>query len=143
MPWLLKTEPSTYSFADLERERRAVWDGVTNPVALKHLRAMAPGDEAFIYHTGDQKQVVGIARVTRAAYPDPKASDPRLVVVDLVPVRALPAPVTLAAIKADHRFAALPLVRQPRLSVMPVPEPLWDAMLALADPGSTRPNKSR
>lgn len=140
--WLVKTEPSTYSYADLERERQAVWDGVANPVALKHLRSMAAGDDVFVYHTGDEKRIVGIARVTRPAYPDPKAKDPRLVVVDLVPVRALPVPVPLATIRADSRFADLPLVRQPRLSVMPLSPSVWEAILALAG-GGTGPNKTR
>jgi predicted RNA-binding protein with PUA-like domain len=81
--WLLKTEPSTYSFADLEREKRAVWDGVANALALKHLRLMKRGDLSFIYHTGDEKQIVGIAEVTSNPYPDPKKNDPKLAVVDL------------------------------------------------------------
>jgi predicted RNA-binding protein with PUA-like domain len=130
--WLLKTEPSTYAWADLAGAGRAVWDGVKNPAALGHLRGMAPGDQAFIYHTGDEKAVVGIARVVTSAYPDPKAGDPRLVVVDLAPVRPLQAPVTLAAIKADPRFAGWALVRVPRLSVMPVTAAQWDAILKLS-----------
>lgn len=130
--WLLKTEPSTYAYADLEREGRAVWDGVANAVALKHLRSMAPGDEAFVYHTGAEKQIVGVARVLAAAYPDPKADDPRLVVVDLAPLRRLRRPVTLAEIKADPRFADWALVRQARLSVMPVSPERWAAVLAMA-----------
>src|SRR5438093_4130895 len=99
--WILKTEPSTYSFDQLERDGTAVWDGVTNPLALKHLRAMQPDDEALIYHTGDEKAVVGLARVTSAAYPDPKAKDPRLVVVELTPAKRLKRPVTLAEIKPE------------------------------------------
>src|SRR5438874_2114761 len=85
MPWLLKTEPGTYGYDDLERDGRAVWDGVANPVALKNLKSMAAGDRVFVYHTGGEKQVVGSAEVTRAAYPDPKEKDARLVVVDLTP----------------------------------------------------------
>ena len=118
--WLLKTEPSSYSYPDLERDRKTTWDGVSNPVALRNLRAMKQGDECFIYHTGDEKRIVGIAKVAKEAYPDPKATDPKLVVIDLTPVRALKRPVTLAEIKADKRFAGWELVRQPRLSVMPV-----------------------
>lgn len=129
MYWLLKTEPSTYSYADLERDKRGVWDGVANPVALKHLRAMAVGDQCFIYHTGDEKRIVGIARVTKAAYPDPKADDPKLVVVDLVPLKAVARPVSLAEIKADRRFADWELVRIARLSVMPVSADRWSAIL--------------
>ena len=128
--WLLKTEPSTYAYDDLERDGRGVWDGVANPVALKHLRAMAVGDECLVYHTGDQKQIVGIARVTRAAYPDPKQSDPKLVAVDLVPVNRVARPVTLSEIKASDVFAGSDLVRLPRLSVMPVSAAQWEAILA-------------
>lgn len=129
MPWLLKTEPTSYAWADLVRDGRAVWDGVKNPAALSHLRAMQPGDEVFIYHTGDEKAVVGIARVVAAAYPDPKAKDPRLVVVDLEPVRPLGSPVTLKAVKADPWFRDFALVRVPRLSVMPVSAEQWKRIL--------------
>ncbi|HJU69043.1 MAG TPA: EVE domain-containing protein [Gemmatimonadaceae bacterium] len=118
--WLLKTEPSTYSWDDLVGEKTAVWDGVTNPVALRNLAAMKPGDDALIYHTGDEKAVVGLARVTKAAYPDPKAKDPKLLVVELAPVKPLSRQVTLAEIKADALFSDSPLVRQGRLSVVPV-----------------------
>ena len=116
--WLLKTEPSTYSWSDLEREKTAVWDGVSNPVALRNLAAMKVGDDALIYHTGGEKAVVGLARVTKPAYPDPKAKDPKLLVVELAPVRRLATPVTLQAIKADPEFRESPLVRQGRLSVV-------------------------
>lgn len=129
--WILKTEPSAYSFADLLREKTAVWDGVKNPVALKHLRAMHRGDEVLVYHTGDEKAVVGRARVTKEAYPDPKQKDPRLVVVELAAGRRLPAPVTLAAIRADSTFRDLPLVRMPRLSVQPVSAAQWKRLLKL------------
>lgn len=118
--WLLKTEPSTYAWDDLVREKTAVWDGVSNPVALRNLAAMKPGDDALIYHTGNEKAVVGLARVTKAAYPDPKAKDPKLLVVEIAPVRALARPVSLAEIKADRAFADSPLVRQGRLSVVPL-----------------------
>jgi predicted RNA-binding protein with PUA-like domain len=120
--WILKTEPSTYSWDDLDREKTAVWDGVKNPVALKHVAAMKPGDDALIYHTGDEKAVVGLARVTKAAYPDPKAKDPKLLVVELAPVRRLTRSVTLQEIKADAAFRESPLVRQGRLSVVPLTE---------------------
>jgi predicted RNA-binding protein with PUA-like domain len=129
--WLLKTEPSTYSYDDLERDQRTTWDGVANPVALKHLRSMAVGDHALIYHTGDEKRIVGVAKVTRAAYPDPKQQDDRLAVVDLAAVRRVETPVTLATIKADHRFTGFDLVRLPRLSVMPVEAPYLKPLLAL------------
>lgn len=129
--WLLKTEPSSYSFADLEREGRATWDGVSNPTALRHLRDMHSGDLAFVYHTGDEKAIVGIARIASAPYPDPQLTDPKRVVVDLSPVRPLAAPIPLSAVKADRRFADLALVRLPRLSVQPIPAPHWEALLAL------------
>lgn len=116
--WLLKTEPSTYSWDDLVRERTAVWDGVTNPVALRNLAAMTPGDDALIYHTGDEKAVVGLARVTKAAYPDPKGKAAKLLVVELQPVKPLAQQVTLAEIKAARAFQDSPLVRQGRLSVV-------------------------
>ena len=98
--WLLKTEPSTYSYDDLEREGRTVWDGVKNPVALRNLRAVKKGDRAVVYHTGDEKAAVGVAEVTREAYADPKSRNPRLLVVDLVAVKRLPRAVTLKEIKA-------------------------------------------
>lgn len=127
--WLLKTEPSTYSYADLERNRRTTWDGVRNPAALKHLRAMKAGDQAFIYHTGDERQIVGLAGVISNARPDPK--DPKLAVVDLEASMRLPKPVTLAVIKSQKKFAGFELVRQPRLSVMLVPADLFQILLAM------------
>ena len=130
--WLLKTEPATFSWADLLRDGRAVWDGVRNPAALGHIRAMRAGDQAFVYHTGGEKAVVGICRIESEPYPDPKAGDPRLVVVDIEPVQPLAAPVTLARIKADPRFAGFALVRIPRLSVMPVTPDQWRAILRMA-----------
>jgi predicted RNA-binding protein with PUA-like domain len=129
--WILKTEPSTYSFADLQKATHAVWDGVANPVALRHLREMSVGDDVLIYHTGDEKAVVGHAKVVKAAYPDPKQDDPKLVVVDLEAGRPLAKSVTLKAIKADPAFAELALVRQGRLSVVPVPAPLWARLLKM------------
>ncbi len=126
--WLLKTEPGAYGYDDLEREGGTRWDGVTNPVALKNLRAMAAGDRALVYHTGDEKAVVGVAEVTRAAYPDPSGQNPRLVVVDLRPGKRLPRPVTLAEIKAMAVFRDSPLVRQGRLSVVPLTAAQWKAI---------------
>lgn len=129
--WILKTEPTTYSFASLVKDRRTVWDGVSNPLALKHLGQMAVGDQVLIYHTGDEKAAVGLARVVRAAYADPKANDPRLVVVDLEAGHPLPKPVTLAAVKADPAFADLALVRMGRLSVVPATAAHWQRLLKL------------
>jgi len=132
--WILKTEPTTYGYADLERARTAVWDGVTNNLALKHLRAMRRGDEVLIYHTGDEKAVVGVAAVVSEPYPDPKKKDVKLVVVDLKAQRGLARPVSLAEIKADKAFADLALVRMGRLSVMPVAAAQWHRLLKLATP---------
>jgi len=132
--WILKTEPGTYSFADLQRAGTAVWDGVKNNLALKHLRAMRRGDEVLVYHTGDEKAVVGIAAVVSEPYPDPKQKDPKLVVVDLKAQRGLGRPVSLAEIKADKAFADLALVRMGRLSVMPVAAAQWQRLLKLATP---------
>jgi predicted RNA-binding protein with PUA-like domain len=130
--WILKTEPSEFAFGDLQRDGRARWDGVTNALALKHLRTMRRGDRVLIYHTGDEKRLVGIAAVTGEPYPDPSAGDERIVVVDVKPVRALPKPVPLAAIKADPAFKDLGLVRNSRLSVVPVPEQHWGRLLKMA-----------
>ncbi len=128
--WILKTEPSTYSFDDLAREAHATWDGVKNPVAIRNLAAMAKGDRLLIYHTGDEKAVVGLATVVRTAYPDPKQHDERLLVVDIAAERRLAAPVPLARIKADKLFADSPLVRQGRLSVVPCTKEQFDWLLA-------------
>ena len=126
--WLLKTEPSVYAYADLEREGRTTWDGVTNPVALRNLARMQPGERAIVYHTGAEKAAVGLARVSRGAYPDPKSRNPKLVVVDLEPVARLGRPVSLARIKALPEFAESPLLRQGRLSVVPLSAAQWAAL---------------
>ena len=128
--WVLKTEPSEYGFPDLVRDRRTRWEGVSNPVALKHLRSMLEGDGALIYHTGNEKALVGRARIASAPYPDP--SDPKLVVVDVEAGQPLPRAVPLAAIKADPSFAQLGLVRVPRLSVVPLEPDQWKRLLAMA-----------
>jgi len=126
--WLLKTEPSEYSFADLEQAGSAVWDGVSNPAALKNLAAMKPGERVIVYHTGSEKAAVGVAEVTRAAYPDPKSRNPRLLVVELRACGPLPRPVPLSEIKASAVFAQSPLVRQGRLSVVPLDAAQWKAL---------------
>jgi predicted RNA-binding protein with PUA-like domain len=130
--WILKTEPESYSYADLERDGRTVWDGVANNAALLHIRAMRPGDTALIYHTGDERRAVGLAEVTSEAYPDPHAGDAKLVVVDVRPTRPLARPVTLAEIKADTAFADFALVRQGRLSVVPVSPEQWSRLMTMA-----------
>jgi predicted RNA-binding protein with PUA-like domain len=131
--WILKTEPSAYSFDRLAKDGRAVWDGVTNPLALRHLREMAVGDAVLIYHTGDEKAAVGLARVVRAAYPDPKSDDPKLVVVDIEYVRPLKHPVSLKAVKADPVFADFALVRMGRLSVVPATAEQWKRLLEMSE----------
>ena len=119
--FLFKTEPSDYSFADLQAKGSAAWDGVRNPLALRNMREMAKGDRVFVYHTGSEKAVVGVARADGAAYPDPKApAGSSLMVIDLSPIAPLIRPVTLADLKAEEEFAASPLVRQGRLSVVPL-----------------------
>ena len=132
MPWLFKTEPSAYSFARLEADGRTVWDGVKNALALRHLAAVATGDEVLVYHTGDEKAAVGIARVARGAYPDPKQKDAKLVVVDLEAERPLPRPVTLAEMRGNAKLAGFDLLRLPRLSVMPVSAAQWTEILRMA-----------
>lgn len=130
--WLLKSEPEEYSFGDLLRDGATVWDGVANNTALKFMREMQAGDIALIYHTGDQRRAVGLAEITRAAYPDPRGDDPKLLVVDVRPVRALQQPITLAAVKAEPAFADFALVRQGRLSVVPVDLAQWAQLMSLA-----------
>jgi predicted RNA-binding protein with PUA-like domain len=136
--YLLKTEPSTYSYDDLVRQKKATWDGVANPAALANLRAMKKGDELLIYHTGDEKAVVGLARAIGEPFEDPKQpgktadGKPKFAVIDLAPVKAAKTPVTLAAIKEDKRFEGFDLVRLPRLSVMLVPLAMDKAIRAMA-----------
>jgi predicted RNA-binding protein with PUA-like domain len=130
--WLLKTEPATYAYDDLVRDKKTTWDGVTNALALKHIRAMKKGDLVLIYHTGGERAAVGVAEVVSAPYPDPKADDEKLVVVDLKPKRKLKSPVTLDAIKADEAFAGWDLLRISRLSIVPTPEAMWQRMMKLA-----------
>lgn len=127
--WLLKAEPSEYSWDDLVRDGRAVWDGVTNALAQKHLRAVQAGDDVFVYHTATERRIVGIARVTRAPFIDPKHPGGRLVVIEIEPVSALDEPIPLEAMRADTALAGWELLRLPRLSVMPVPEAIWRRLL--------------
>ncbi|MHC5009331.1 MAG: EVE domain-containing protein [Planctomycetota bacterium] len=130
--WLVKTEPSSYAFGDLQKEGQTVWDGITNNTALIHMRAMKRGDAVLVYHTGKERAVVGTARVARAPYPDPQRSDPRIVVVDLRAGPPLPRPVTLSEIRATPSLAAWDLVTNPRLSVMPVPTAVAKTIQRLA-----------
>lgn len=131
--WLLKTEPEDYSYDDLMKDKKTVWDGVGNNTALMHMRKVKKGDIAFIYHTGKEKQIVGIAEVVSNPYPDPKAENERFVVFDLKPKKKLKTPVTLQEIKSDDRFKDFDLVKISRLSAMPVSDKLWDTLLKLSE----------
>ena len=130
--WLLKTEPSTYSWDDLVRDGSTTWDGITNPMALKNLRASAPGDEVLIYHTAEERRCVGLARITGGPGPDPRSKNPRLAVVRITAGAPLKSPVTLQQIKADPFFADWELVRLSRLSFVPVAERHWKKVLELS-----------
>lgn len=126
--WLFKTEPGDYSFDDLEREKKAVWDGVSNNLALKNLREVRLGDEILIYHTGEVKAVVGVAEAVSDPYPDPQENDEKLVVVNLKPRRKLSRPLTFDEIKAMEELRDFDLVRLPRLSVVPVTPEQWQVL---------------
>jgi len=129
--WILKTEPSAYGFDQLARDGTAVWDGVANPVALRNISQMRPGDQVLIYHTGAEKAVVGRAEATSAGYPDPAGKDPKMLVVNLKAGPRLARPVALSAIKAEPAFADLALVRQGRLSVVRATREQWEKLVAL------------
>ena len=130
--WLLKTEPTHYSFSVLEKDKKAIWDGVTSPGGLFQIKQAIKGDLAFIYHTGDEKQVVGIAEIISDPYPDKKADNPKYFVFDIKPKQRLKNPVTLSRIKADKRFDDSRLVREQRLSVQPIPKELWDIIIEMS-----------
>ena len=131
--WLLKTEPDTYSWDDLVRDQSTTWDGVSNAAALKHIRGMNKGDLVLIYHTGDERAAVGVAELRSAPYANPKEQDDRLAVVDLKPKSKLPHPVSLSDIKVDPAFAGWDFLRIGRLSVVPVPDKMWQRILDLAN----------
>ncbi|MCX8089879.1 MAG: EVE domain-containing protein [Verrucomicrobiae bacterium] len=133
--WLVKQEPGEYAWADFVRDGRTAWTGVRNFQARNHLRAMRRGDLVLYYHSGEERAVVGVARVEREAYPDPTAREGDWSCVDLVPVKPLARPVTLAEIKADPALRDMPLLRQSRLSVMPLTAGQFRRLLAL---GRTR-----
>lgn len=130
--WLLKTEPTVYSFADLEKDKRTVWDGVSNNLALRNIRSMHKGDLVLIYHTGEEKALAGIAEVVSDPYPDPKKKDSKLVVVEVKAKEKLARSVTLSEVKAQSQLKDFELVRLPRLSVMPVSEAVWTRLLEMA-----------
>lgn len=126
--WLFKTEPSEFSYDDLEREKKAVWDGISNNQALKNLRDVRLGDHILIYHTGNDKAIIGLAEAVSDPYPDPKQDDEKLVVINLKPKRRFDTPVTLADIKDREELKEFDLVRLPRLSVMPVSTAYWEVL---------------
>jgi len=130
--WLFKTEPSVYSYQQLEKDKKTVWDGVGNNLALKNLKDIKKGEQVFIYHTGDEKAAVGVARALGSAYPDPEKDDPKMLVVDIEPVRALKRPVTLAEVKAHPKLKNFDLVRNSRLSIMKVSDEQWEIMEGMA-----------
>lgn len=130
--WLLKTEPSVYSYTDLERDKKTCWDGVTSPGGLFQIKQVKKGDAAFIYHTGGEKQVVGIAEIASDPYVDPKAGNPKIFVFDVKPKKRLKKPVTLERLKEDKRFKKARIVTEPRLSVQPMHVDLWHIILQVA-----------
>ena len=131
--WLVKSEPESYSWTTFVKDGKAAWTGIRNFLARNHLRAMQKGDAVLYYHSVTGKQVVGLARVDRVAYPDPTAKEGDWSAVDLVPVKALARPVSLAAIKQDPLLQEMLLLRQSRLSVTPLTEPQFERLLALAE----------
>ena len=129
--WLVKTEPETYSWDDLVRDKKTVWDGVRNFQARKNLKSMQKGDVVLFYHTGDEKSIIGLSKVSKEAYPDPKDKD--WVVVELSPDKKLKRPVALSEVKAVKKLANMALVRVARLSVQPVKEDEFDAIVELSE----------
>jgi predicted RNA-binding protein with PUA-like domain len=130
--WLFKTEPSVYSFQQLQKDKKTMWDGVKNNLALKNLKDIKKGDEILIYHTGEEKAAVGVARALGGAYPDPSQKNPRMLVVDIEAVKTLPRPVTLAEVKANKKLANFDLVRLSRLSIMKVSDDQWEILEGMA-----------
>jgi predicted RNA-binding protein with PUA-like domain len=130
--WLFKTEPSVYSYQQLEKDKKTMWDGVANNLALKNLKDIKKGDLVLIYHTGEERQAVGVARALGEAYADPSKGNPRMLVVDIEAVKALPKPVTLAEVKANKKLANFDLVRLSRLSIMKVTDEQWEIMEGMA-----------
>ena len=130
--WLVKSEPSTYSWEQFVKDKKTTWDGVRNYAARIHLRAMKKGDEVLYYHSNEGMEIVGIAKVIKEAYQDPTTQDDAWVVVDLKPLKKLKKPVTLAQVKADKRLSEMALVRLGRLSVQPVTDDEWKIVMELA-----------
>lgn len=130
--WLFKTDPDTYTWNNLLKMKKEMWDGVSNNLALKYLRSVKNGDQIFIYHSGNDKAIFGIAKAVSNAYSDPSGKDPKLAVVDIMAQEELKKPVTLSGIKANKKLSSWELVRFSRLSVMPVSQTQWDEVLYLA-----------
>jgi predicted RNA-binding protein with PUA-like domain len=138
MNWLFKEEPATYSYDAFAADKGTTWSGVRNPVAQRHLHSVKKGDRIFYYHTGDDKAIVGVAKAAGNAYPDPDDPTGKFAVVDIAPVRKLKRPVALKEVKADKFFADFPLVRNSRLSVMPVSDAEWERIEQMsASPSAT------
>ncbi len=131
--WLFKTEPSVYSFQQLQKDKKTVWDGVKNNLALKNLKDIKRGDLILIYHTGKERQAVGVARALSGAYPDPGKKDPKLLVVDIEAITPLPRPVTLAEVKANKKLANFDLLKISRLSIMKVSDEQWKIIEGMAE----------
>ncbi len=130
--WLVKSEPSTYSFEQLQKDKETTWDGVRNYAARIHLKAMKKGDEVFFYHSNEGVEIVGIAKVSQEFFPDPTSDDEAWVAVKLKPVRKLKKTVSLDAVKKDKRLAEMALVRLGRLSVQPVTDKEWEIVMEMA-----------
>ena len=130
--WLAKQEPSSYNFEDLKKEKKTIWDGVHNNLALKHISHMKKRDQILFYHSGDQKQAVGIMEVTSKPYPNPEEDNERFIVIDVKYKRQLPRPVTLEEMKKQKKFKNWELLRISRLSVMPVPKDIWDIIIKMS-----------
>lgn len=127
--WLMKSEPNTYSWDDLEKDGQTLWDGVRNFKARNNMKAMKKGDKVFFYHSGEEKSVIGVTKIVKESYPDPTAKEGSWVVVDIVPVKKFKKPVTLAEVKADSKLKDMVLARQPRLSVQPVTKEEFERIL--------------
>jgi predicted RNA-binding protein with PUA-like domain len=130
--WLCKQEPSSYNFDSLEKEKTTSWDDVHNNLAIKHINSMKKGDQAFFYHSGDEKQIIGIMEITSSAYPNPKEKNPRFVTINVKYKKRLKRPITLAEIKTNKKFKDWELLRISRLSVMPVPSQIWSEILKIS-----------
>lgn len=131
--WLLKTEPSVFSYDDLLKDKKTVWDGVGHPTALINIRNSRKGDLAFIYHTGDERSIVGIAEIISDPYKDPNQDNPKYTVFEIKPVKKLKTPVTLAQIKSNKKYSDFRLVKEGRLSVVPVPKEFWEDFIKMSE----------